>query len=164
LHGVFDTEVNPAKRPGLAGVDYDLSRGGFPAISPEAAIEEASIVFAHTDSKQPPASGIAIFRGRKFAPPTRAEGLYYPDPAARSLVIGLRYHWTTDTYLTGAPIIVPLYGGGNSGFLPRSYPDAMPVLITVEAVALGKDGRLTSYKQLEQRAGGKPMRLVPIDK
>ena len=79
-------------------------------------------------------------------------------------MIGLRYPWTTDTYLTGAPIIVPLYGGGNSGFPRRDYPDAMPVLITVEAVAPGKDGRLTSYQQLEKRAGGKSMRLVPIDK
>ncbi|MEA2876739.1 MAG: hypothetical protein QOF14_1935, partial [Hyphomicrobiales bacterium] len=82
LHGVFDAEVNPTKKSGLAGVDYDLSRGGFPAISPEAAIEEASIVYARTNCDQKPASGIAIFRGRKFPQPTRAAELYYPDPAA----------------------------------------------------------------------------------
>jgi hypothetical protein len=166
LHGVFDKVDDPTKKSGLAGVDYDPSRGGFPSISPQAPIEEESIVFAQTDCNQPVASGIAIFRARneKFTRPTRAEGLYYPDPAARSLVIGLRFPWTTDTYLTGAPIVVPVYGGGNSGCSPREYPDALPVLITVEAVELGKDGRLTSYQQLEKRAGGKPVRLVPIDK
>jgi len=166
LHGVFDADADPTKKFGLAGVDYDPTRGGFPSISPQATIEENSIVFMRTGINQPAASGIAIFRPRKQrsekAP--RAEELYYPDPAARSLVIGLRYHWTTDTYLAGTPIVVPLYGGGTSGFPGRDYPDAMPVLITVEAVAAGADGRLTKYEQLEKRAGGKAIRLVPIDK
>jgi hypothetical protein len=163
LHGVFDADkIDPTKKFGLTGVDYDLSRGGFPSISPQAAITEDAIVYKRITCNQPPASGIAIFRPRKCAPATRAEELYYPDPAARSLVIGLRYPWTTDTYLADAPIVIPLYGGGTSGLPRRDYPDAVPVLITVEAVA-GKDGRLTSHKQLERRADGKLTKVVAIE-
>ncbi|WP_076860161.1 hypothetical protein [Bradyrhizobium mercantei] len=167
LHSMFDSNPGLATKRGLAGVDYEPSMGGFPAISPEAPIEDASIIF---EQRKPGCagtapSGIAIFRARthSYKVPSGSEELYFPDPAARSLVIGLRYPWTTDTYLKGAPIVVPLYGGGKSGCPVRNYPDAMPVLIAVHAIP--KQGaRLTEYQQLAQRAGGKLMAPASIAK
>jgi hypothetical protein len=141
LHGVFDrikeselVRRNGQTRPrdGLANVAFAMQPlGGFPVLGAKGEIFD---IIGHFDAatgqlsldKQKQLRGDAIFDvmggggGDALARPLP----YYPDPAARLMVI--RAVRTFDgSCFGGDPVIVPLYTHDTT------YPDAMPVVVDI---------------------------------
>ncbi|TPJ77212.1 hypothetical protein [Mesorhizobium sp. B2-6-2] len=180
LHGSFDKSARQFARRapfgGLLDVDYDSDWGGFPVFDPRGpAIMEAVRGEFRNDELPPerskPTDTCTIMRGEKpkstkvpsgFAALRRATGKspskrtlqYYPDPAARHMMIALHRPEKGDSYLTGDAIRIPLYPGTPTPdpFADTpGYPDARPVVLRVQTYE--GTGSVSSYDDLRKRAG-----------
>lgn len=122
-HGVFDH--SNARRPddGLPGVDFECEHGGFPLLDGSGAV--AKIQPANADRRD------AVFQ-LKSAPLKNSSMVrelpYYPDPAAKGMVLAARSRFGDCAWLPGKPLSIDLYAGGK---LP--YPHAAVVLLEVVA-------------------------------
>ncbi|WP_182178500.1 hypothetical protein [Methylobacterium radiotolerans] len=173
-----------APEGGLQDFDYDAEWGGFPAFDPSSAPVEASIrdrfyererrtqklkMENHhrtpedeqieremkaglTQPGEGVPSGLSIARPRRrgHARPQQ----YYPDPAARWLVIALKRTGSEEGYLCDEPIVIDLYPGARSseGVDMPGYPDSRPVLLSVRTWTKGTTAA-GSYQELRDRAG-----------
>ncbi|TBG96086.1 hypothetical protein [Rhizobium leguminosarum] len=170
MHSVFDAAARRLDRAppgGLQDVDYDSDWGGFPLFDPReppvaAAIRGTYRRYETHDElgKERPQKitpgGFAVFRKRtklaaKIDPPRKRQE-YYPDPAARELVIALRYPDQPDRYLAGEAIRVSFYATAKAAAsMNPGYPDARPVRIKVKAVPSSATP-LASHDDLRKRA------------
>lgn len=183
MHSVFDVAGRrPAGKPpgGLQDVDYDSDWGGFPLFDPKEPPEPTAIrgryrVYESHDAQgnelaqKVTPGGFAVFRRRsrpdpKTGPaqaPIRTQE-YYPDPAARYLIVALRYPDQPNRYLDGEAIQVPFYNSQSdekSSATP-GYPDARPIRVKVKAVQGSANATLASYDDLRARAMQAGIRLV----
>lgn len=168
MHSVYDTGaiIHKGKPPGgLQDIDYDSAWGGFPVFDPkeppvEAAIrghyrpyEGAHEKGAPKEGDKPAPGGFAVFR-KRLARSGPREHEYYPDPAARQMVIALRRPEQPEGYLLDDAIVVPLYATPfkrGSATTP-GYPDARPVMLKIKAANSTSVAVLESHKDLEKRA------------
>lgn len=178
MHSVFDAAAShlTGKPPGgLQDVDYDSDWGGFPLFDPREPPEPTAIrgKYRHyekydkngTELKQKVTpGGFAVHKKRTGS--GQREHEYYPDPAARELVIALRYPDQKDRYLSGPAIRVPLYDPRIKGAPPTTpgYPDARPIRIRVKATSSTAVPTLTSYDDLESRAAEAGGRVKTFEK
>lgn len=151
-HGVFDRDPQ-AKRPLGAYRQFEWSadevNGGFPVVRTRSArgFNEATFPIADREiatlavkpaglanrSQNPQSELISYGDGVLTDAGTKrgeSQPQYYPDPAAYKLVVALRVAGTS-TYLHGDPLTVDLYANAGKG---GSYPNAAPVIVTVERV------------------------------
>ncbi|MER9619401.1 hypothetical protein [Mesorhizobium sp. M0207] len=182
MHSVFDAAAQRlAGNPpgGLQDVDYDSDWGGFPLFDPKEPPEPTAIRGRYRayeshdaqgnelEQKVTP-GGFAVFRRRPqpdlkagtAQAPIRTQE-YYPDPAARYLIIALRYPDQPNRYLAGEAIQVPFYNDPSdekSSGTP-GYPDARPIRIKVKAVQGTANATLASYDDLRARAMQAGIRL-----
>lgn len=165
-HGALGDKARRAG--GLQDIDYDADWGGFPVFDPKGpAVLEAvrGYYFPHerqttakdgtiVNSQKPP-SGIAAVRPRVNSAERKVEKRYYPDPAARYIVIALRRANEPNGYLSGEAIRVPFYPqvGNKDGLDVPGYPDARPVVLTLKRHNGEKVKPLSTYGDLRDRAG-----------
>lgn len=131
-HGVFDSNNTASQPPGDLR-DVALSRDkqeSFPVTQTRSKRGISSRYFVERRGTQnnPNASitGPELALGDPvFGPGNGRDSRVYPDPAAETLVIGLRRKGEK-TYLPGGPIQVPLQPSS-------SYPDQHPVVVTLTA-------------------------------
>jgi hypothetical protein len=156
LHGVFDDKAYAkldAPPTGMRGIAYDRERGGFPSFVPGSPVAERSIVHASKDvTGQPMPSGLAVYR--QAGAGSGGEG-YFPDPAARHLIIAIRKGGPKGAYLRGEPIIVNLYPKDPRPNGPETpgYPNAVPIVVTVTAHTPGPVNEPLTYETLRKRTG-----------
>ncbi len=165
-HGVFDEAPNAAARGGLQDIDYNAEWGGFPVFDPAGPAALEAIRSSYRDDEKPKSlndgtivngsavpTGFAAVRASAGTRPRKIK--YFPDPAARHLVIALRRESDPNGYLDGTAICVPLYPRAKvpTGIGTPGYPDARPVVLRVRTYDGEPDGPLSSYDQLRLRAG-----------
>lgn len=123
LHGVFDDDGSDHPADGLRGVRYDASGGGFPFVTARSivGINEETFSGPRIISTSKGQRGDLVYArgGTSRAVP------YFPDPAARQYVIGVRYAGT-DAYLEGGPFTRAIFKN------PKDYPNARPLVLTIE--------------------------------
>jgi hypothetical protein len=165
-HGALGDKQRQAG--GLLDIDYDAEWGGFPVFDPKGpAVLEAvrGYYFTHeqqtTDKKgnivnsDSPPTGISAVRPRVKHGERQVTKRYYPDPAARYMVIALRRPNDPNGYLLNEAIRVPLYpqASGNGGLDVPGYPDARPVVLTITRNSAKDAEALTCYNDVRKRAG-----------
>lgn len=147
MHGVFDNFSGACPREGLSaprfgpsGVRRDPRRGGFPMIVSDHITGINGYPYPAGRHTAASALGDAAEAGDmlySFGPhpaPDRNNRdyvCYYPDPAANSFVIGVRFAGT-DTYLGGRSRVIDARAGGYR------FPDTRPLLLTVARTTTGK--------------------------
>ncbi|MVA27268.1 hypothetical protein [Agrobacterium vitis] len=156
VHGVFDHLNLPkgvAPPTGVKGVAYDIELGGFPSFVPGSPVAETYITHRIKDEAGDPLpSGLAVYQpaGKGLS----ANG-YYPDPAARYLVVAIRKGGRNGPYLPGDPIVVSLYPDHavQSGPVTPGYPNAAPVVVTVKTWHGELKSEPLTYQTLLKRTG-----------
>lgn len=133
-HGVFDRSTARHPDDGLPAVDFEGEEGGFPVLD-----GNGSVVNCPPDNSD---RRDAVFQLKsaplKDSSAKREKLPCYPDPAARHIVLALRFRTGDCAWLAGKPQSVDLYAGGL-----LKYPHAAVVLVEVVAA----DKRTSAAKQ-----------------
>jgi hypothetical protein len=151
-------------RDGIRRVDYDAAWGGFPIFNAKTGKlrDDKNWQQRHDetlarrrmgfDEQFEDIGGDSVFRPRPAGAGYRKRP-YYPDPAAKFMVIAARRPDSAD-YLPGKPLLVPLYeapkGAGGAVDDPSRYPNALPVAIEIVKAArrgVMAGGRIQSARQ-----------------
>lgn len=141
MHRVFDKiavkhppEGLSSSRFGSSGVRRDLESGGFPVVTSDHITGINGFPYASTrritDSSVRDGAdhGDLVYCFGSHAKPKNQKPNYvpyYPDPAVRYFVIGVRFAGT-DIYLPGDPCVIEALGNGYN------YPDTRPLVVTVQ--------------------------------
>lgn len=157
--GVFDDADTVAQiqsdgsvlvRPedGLVHVAFSaLPEGGLPVLVVDPAtgvssLEERNATRRSSGPSEPRGDGLFDVRDDSGETAATRPLPYYPDPAARSMILAARRRTSDKQMLSGAPAVVQLYGDGNR------HPNAIPVIVEIVSAPPRQPGSIVRQEDV----------------